>query len=363
MGAGGAFMKDPEWSRIFATLMPAEHGRVSKIADPEQLMLALENNPVLAAYGSARHLKEVAGAKTGAKPDAAHKALPLEWDVWLPPDPARLTDLGAVKIAHGNLGTTIGQGIAGDDPVGYARDDVKKAASGGQWMEIFGKAIAMHRGGAGKDGVGSADPAKRSQQLKQLASSTTGASAVAIAKEFLGPNGGLILDVKSTYSTAAHVATFVTFLRSQGINVFGVGTFRPEQLDALDPATRKVKFFHGINDLERKSGELKKGDDVMFNAGSLLRESRAYVVAGKKSYEIDQGAYQRVVAVQKAHALNVGLYVQESAVSPDAVQRITELVNRNPGVFTRGFAYGNISGEAEEKSEGTGLGAQKLLNR
>jgi hypothetical protein len=46
----------------------------------------------------------------------------------------------------------------------------------------------------------------------------------------------------------------------------------------------------------------------------------------------------------------------------DAVQRITELVNRNPGVFSRGFAYGNISGEAEEKSDGTGLGAQKLLD-
>ena len=183
-----------------------------------------------------------------------------------------------------------------------------------------------------------------------------------IAKEFIGPTGGLILDVKSTYSTPADIATFVKFLKGQGINVFGVGTFKPEQLAALDADTRKVTFFHGINDMESKAGSLEKGADVMFNGGSLLSEGREYVVAGREEYEIDQAAYQRLVALQRQLSLNIGLYVQESAVSPDAIQRITELVNRNPSVFTRGFAYGNVSGSAEEKTEGSGMGAQKWMD-
>ena len=108
------------------------------------------------------------------------------------------------------------------------------------------------------------------QQLKQLQAGTSGADAVTIAKEFIGPSGGLILDVKSTYSTPADIAAFVKHLRGEGINVFGVGTFKPEQLAALGEDTRKVTFFHGINDMESKASDLQPGADVMFNGGSLL---------------------------------------------------------------------------------------------
>ena len=142
------------------------------------------------------------------------------------------------------------------------------------------------------------------------------------------------------------------FLKGQGINVFGVGTFKPEQLAALGDDTRKVTFFHGINDMESKSAELTPGADVMFNGGSLLNGGPEYLVAGRDVYEINQGAYLRLVALQRRLALNIGLYVQESAVAPDAIQKITELVNRNPSVFTRGFAYGNVSGSAEERDDG-----------
>lgn len=352
MGAAGAFMQDPKWTAIFRTLMPDAYARAAKIAEPEKLQLELENNPVLAAYGSVRHLREVAAA---GEPDAAHRALPLEWDVWLPPDPTQVTNLANVKIAHGNLGTTVAQGVGGDDPVGYARDDVKRSPHAGEWMDLFGQAVALYRGESG-------DAKRRDEQLKQLQAGTSGAEATQIAKEFIGPDGGLILDVKSTYSTPADIAAFVKALRGQGINVFGVGTFKPEQLAALGDDTRKVTFFHGINDMESKAGELKPGADVMFNGGSLLSEGREYVVAGGATYEIDQAAYQRLVALQRKLALNIGLYVQESAVAPDAVQRITELVNRNPSVFTRGFAYGNVSGSAEEQTEGTGMGAQKWMD-
>ena len=242
------------------------------------------------------------------------------------------------------------QGVGGEDPVGYARDDVKNSPHAGEWMELFGKAVALYRG---EPAGGDADAKRRDEQLKQLQAGTTGDAAVGIAKEFLGAEGGLILDVKSTYSTPADIAAFVKFLKGQGINVFGVGTFKPEQLAALGDDTRKVTFFHGINDMESKvAARSKPGADVMFNGGSLLNGGPEYLVAGREVYEINQGAYQRLVALQRRLALNIGLYVQESAVSPDAVQKITELVNRNPSVFTRGFAYGNVSGSAEERDDG-----------
>ena len=360
MGAAGAFMQDPRWSAIFRTLMPAAYERAAKIAEPEKLQLELENNPVLAAYGSVRHLQEVTAAGPGAStPGGAHRALPLEWDVWLPPDPKQVTDLANVKIAHGNLGTTVAQGVGGEDPVGYARDDVKHSPHAGQWMELFGKAVALYRG---EPAGGDADAKRRDEQLKQLQAGTTGDAAVGIAKEFLGAEGGLILDVKSTYSTPADIAAFVKFLKGQGINVFGVGTFKPDQLAALGDDTRKVTFFHGINDMESKSAALTPGADVMFNGGSLLNGGPEYLVAGRDVYEINQGAYLRLVALQRRLALNIGLYVQESAVAPDAIQKITELVNRNPSVFTRGFAYGNVSGSAEGETTGTGMGAQKWMD-
>jgi hypothetical protein len=366
MGAGPAFMKDAKWSAIFKELMPAEHARVAKIAEPDKVVLALENNPVLAAYGSVRHLQQVTAAAPEAKPGAAHKALPLEWDVWLPPAPQPVTDLAAVKIAHGNLGTTVGQGLAGDDPVGYARKDVKDAPTAGGWMDLFGKAVAMYRGA--EAGGQPANAEDRQAKLKKLKEGTSGGDALAVAKEFLGANGGLILDIKSTYSTPADVAAFVAFLKGQGINVFGVGTFKPEQLDKIEPGVRRVRFFHGLGDLERASaglhggGELEEGDEVMFNGGSLLSGGPEYLVAGEHEYEVDQGAYLRLVAIQRRLKLNIGLYVQENAASRTAVQALTVLVNRNPTVFSRGFAYGNVSGEAEEKVAGSGMGAQRWMN-
>ena len=188
MGAAGAFMQDPRWSAIFRTLMPAAYERAAKIAEPEKLQLELENNPVLAAYGSVRHLQEVAAARSGRARRAARTARSRSSGTcWLPPDPKQVTDLANVKIAHGNLGTTVAQGVGGEDPVGYARDDVKDSPHAGEWMELFGKAVALYRG---EPAGGDADAKRRDEQLKQLQAGTTGDAAVGIAKEFLGPRAG-----------------------------------------------------------------------------------------------------------------------------------------------------------------------------
>ena len=77
MGAAGAMMKDARWRDIYRTLMPAHYEQSRQIADavvegfalpgivrsPDELMVHMENNPVLAAYGSMRHQSEVVGRR------------------------------------------------------------------------------------------------------------------------------------------------------------------------------------------------------------------------------------------------------------------------------------------------------------
>jgi hypothetical protein len=364
MGAAGAMMQDATWSAIYRILMPDHYARAVALDDPPQLMAHMENNPVLAAYGSLRHQQEVAGQEPGAAPDAEHRAMTLEWDVWLPPDPAGVTDLNQVRIAHGGMVTTVGEAVA--PGFGRGRADVREGPSGSEWMTIFGRAVAMARGG----GNAVQPPDGREQQLREIAQTTYASQAATLTKEYLGPNGGLVLDVKSTYSTAADIAAFVEMLRSEGINVVSVGTFKFSQLAGVSREMR-TKFFHGLHDLENaiargrsatpggeareSDGVVHGGDYVMFNAGALLRHSGA-------RYTVDQAAYQHLIAMQQEAHLHVGVYVQETAAAPEAIDQITQLVNARTDVFDLGFAYGNVSGRADARVSGTGFGSQELLD-
>ncbi|MCP4250004.1 MAG: hypothetical protein GY778_23430, partial [bacterium] len=130
MGAAGAFMADPQWNAIFAQVMPDDYKKAKEMTDLGQLMQHLENNPVLAAYGSARHMHEVKGGEKKAANPKSTGTLALEWDVFLPPPGSDMSDLTKGKIAHGNKGTTVGGAVAGKSSVPFGRDDVKAAATG-----------------------------------------------------------------------------------------------------------------------------------------------------------------------------------------------------------------------------------------
>jgi hypothetical protein len=56
MGAAGEFMKDAQWNQIFKAVWPTEFDRIAAIKEIRDVMLGLENNPVLAAYGECRAL-------------------------------------------------------------------------------------------------------------------------------------------------------------------------------------------------------------------------------------------------------------------------------------------------------------------
>jgi len=359
MGAAGAFMQDPLWNQIFRALWAEEHDRIAALKDVKAVMLALENNPILAAYGECKTLEQ-RGERAGQADPKAQRVLPQEWDVWL--DPTAPGDLSKVKIAHGNFWTTVLQSATEgqkDKVVGYGRDDVKQAKSGGQWLELFGKAVAMYRGGAAADGA--AAEGDRMAAMQRAAAATDAATATDLAIDFLRKEngGGLILDVKSTYSTPTDINTFIDALQAKGVHVMGVGTFRHTQLDGLEAGVRQVKFYHGISGVENaaKDGSLKKGDHLMFNGGSLVSKRGGWVRA--ESYAVDEGAFQSLASMVAELDLAVGLYVQEGDVDERAIDVLVKLVNRFPAVFKDGFAYGNLSGKAETETTGTGMGAQQ----
>ncbi len=215
MGAAGAFMADPEWRAIFARLMPADYRQAERISDVRELMQFLENNPVLNAYGSTRH-QEQGGGQTAP--------LPLEWDVWLPPTVGPDLDLAEVKIAHGNKGTTVAQRVAGDDPIGLARADVADRPNASAWMELFGQAVALHRGRRDR----AAESSKKLKGRRGRSTSPTSSSARTAGSS-------------STSSRATRrpptSPPSSAFLRGRGINVIGVGTFARAQLEAVPEAS------------------------------------------------------------------------------------------------------------------------------
>ncbi len=355
MGAAGAFMQDPQWNQIFQAVWKDEYDRVVKIEGTRDAMLALENNPVLSAYGEVQAMGHAGQPKGQADPKKAG-CVPSEWDVWL--DKEDPGNLAKTKIAHGNLATTILQSAPGmkDTTVGYNRADVKGAKNSGQWMEIFGKAVAMYRGGGSVDHeAADKQPPGREAAMQAALAATTAEQAINTCVDFMRKEngGGLILDVKSTYSTPAAINSFIDTLKAKGINVIGVGTFRHTQLDGIEEGVRQVKFFHAITGVENAgaNGGLKQGDHLMFNAGSLVRK------AGN-GYVVDDGAVQSLAALVAKFDLYVGLYVQEGDIDEKAVDTIMKLVNKIPHLFKDGFAYGNVSGRAETETDGTGMGSQ-----
>jgi hypothetical protein len=87
MGAAPQLMADPKWNRILQSLMPDVHADVTRAlksgpASPE-IILMMENNPVMAAYG-VYQTKQMDVRKEGGREDRIPKMQAIEWDAFLP---------------------------------------------------------------------------------------------------------------------------------------------------------------------------------------------------------------------------------------------------------------------------------------
>jgi len=227
--------------------------------------------------------------------------VPLEWDIWL--DPEEPWSLNKARIEHGSVfATLLGK-------FSFLRNYfLKSAPSVSSWVETYSQA-------------------RRS--FSHI--------------EKLPP---LCLDIKSAWSTARDIDLFVQNLKETlQIDVCYVGSFSYRQIAEIKGA-EKILFCHAVWDLKKnvESGHFPKS--IMLNGADLEEETN-----------LDE-----LRKIAKEHQLKIGVYVQEPEAGTAAVQRLIEMVNKEPELFSLGFALGNSrDGRAARMIEGSGAGVQKTV--
>ena len=341
MGAASAFCADTEWAGIYMALMAKDAknlaSEVPETASHEgEAMSLLENNPILAAYG------QIASQDAQREGEVEARDIPLEWDVWL--DPQDPTDPDAAYITHGDTGDTASIGFfEGVDEM--PKDITSTGMTVTRWLRLYGAALFLHEH---RDQLQPWDmeSVKDEPLLKQAVDGLAGVTGA----------GGVVLDIKSTWSTADQVAAFVAMLESMEIAVKGVGSFRAGQLADLDQGMA-IRFFHGLDHLEAHRDTLAPGDQCLINLASLL------MATADGGYRIDDGDIARLADLIAATGILVGGYAQESDLSAAAHSTLVDLVTgEHTGLFPLGYSYGNIDGQVSTSPTGSGYGSQESLD-
>ncbi len=334
MGAIGDLMADPQWASTLAELSPDVYAEVSRSIDkdPEDAMLAAENDPVLAAYGVLANREAQAQAGQVA-------VVALEWDLWIDErDPGNLL---SARVFHGDPIWDLAAGNEKDMP-DHIREDSGSSAFG--WLLDFGTAIAQAESG-------------------DWGLEVSATQAFDTAVRTLEGCGGLVLDVKSEYSAPEHVGAFVEELEGYGIPVKGVLAVADATGDWKDilagvDESKRLACFHGVNDLEERLPELQAAGTtkVLINLGSLLDGSDS------DGWALDQDALTRLELMVSGLGLQVGGYVQETDISPAAHEVLVDLVVGNRSLFALGYAYGGVDGQAAQGVSGSGHGSQVYVD-
>ena len=212
-------------------------------------------------------------------------------------------------------------------------------------------------------------------------------AAADTASALLSSPGGVVLDVKSAYSTPRDLELFCGALDGIGVTVRAVASFRPAQLDGV---TRRrapsVTLFHGLASLEAAcdAGAVRPGGCVFFNGASLLRDAASFVAAGGDDATrgarsgdptldpaadpashplVDPAAWARYTAAVAGAGVAGGVYIQEACAAPVAVDALSALAAHAPHALPLGFAYGGAPGRAPAAfgSAGRGFGQQAII--
>jgi hypothetical protein len=170
----------------------------------------------------------------------------------------------------------------------------------------------------------------------------------------------VLLDIKSRDASPAVLTALVTELNKRGVFVYGVGSFKHHELAGLGQMTqtvdghtysgpKEVKFFHLAGNLQEAclSHQIKPGDTVMFNAGSLISyDIPWFSKPDKADYKIKDDVVDQLREYQQRYKFHLGVYVQENDIDETAATLITDLTNKRPDIFDLGFAWGGLSGQA-----------------
>jgi len=379
MGAAPALLDDPDWRRILGFLMPdvfeALQAALDDGAEANALMPMLENNPVLAAFGTVR-----AAEKSGEDEHPNHLA-GLEWDLFVDTDLIEAHARAATRdeandvldrvidtalIAHAGAIDTV------QESLGFSQyHDVRrtpKTEFGGvemdAWLDLFGRALFLARAVDLPAAIAamSADPRVDDDQpcmLNTFASPWAVPRVVDLYGQVTGrPFLSIIIDIKSLDSTPHFLAGLVQRLNVFGVHVAAVGSFKLEEIEGVAapdqrlgehvlPGPREVLFFHFAGDLQAAvaDGAVPRGQSVLFNGASILR-----FVPGETLNDYSFAPHDEIIAALEAmrrdQDLEIGFYVQEGDCEAAAATALSDIVDDHPETFVLGFAWGGLRDEA-----------------
>lgn len=206
--------------------------------------------------------------------------------------------------------------------------------------------------------------------------STSIAESISIIKFITGCEEplGLVFDIKSRCTPKRVWGLIIDFLRDAGARVEGVASFAVDDIrDISNHASKPVKelfFFHSAGDMQLAchDGRLKQGDTILFNAGSLLWDSRSSDAETlswqalrrcwadfdadevKRSYAIlpfaraEESRASTIKSYKDKFGLSIGLYCQEFAIDEAALNIIVKHVNDYPDIYDLGLSWGGVNG-------------------
>ncbi len=397
MGAAPALVADRAWRRILAFLMPAVYEPVraalARSADTACIMPMLENNPVLAAFGTLR-------AVTSGGPDESPNHLAgMEWDVFVDTalvaawaasrgDPeahaavmARVLD--TALVAHANSADTVQESLGVSQYADVRR--TPKTAFGGvemdAWIDLFGRALALATAAEVPAAFAAMAEEPRSASteacmLHTFARPWPVAKVVALHHAVTGRERlSIVIDIKSLDSTPEFLTDLVRTLNGFGVHVAAIGSFLLGEIRGVSdteqhigmchaPGPREVLFFHYAGCLQAacEAGTVPFGQSVLFNGASLLDVTGSS--GGAHRYSARLRVLDELEALRVAHGLEIGFYVQEGDCEGAAAAVLSDLVSARPETFALGFAWGGLRDEASlpagEKPR-LGYGGQRLL--
>ncbi|KAL7531726.1 hypothetical protein ACHAXR_004197 [Thalassiosira sp. AJA248-18] len=233
----------------------------------------------------------------------------------------------------------------------------------------------------------------------------------------LGEPLRLVLDLKSRRVPPRVWSRLIDSLRTRGLIIEGIGSFDVDELRVIGkgcsyPLT-PILFFHSVGDLQRAchANEVKKGDTVYFNGGSLMWKRSSIMEAAQRgccgaietdiggddvsdgmaasgrsatragsgggNYSFQPYAYPRsalsdwervmckstIEDYRRHFNLKIGVYVQEFSISAEALDVLSIFVNKHGNVYDQGLAFGGVNGTAVRNIHGDGYWNQRYMGR
>lgn len=395
MGAAPAMLANPRWRRILAFLMPDAFEAVRPTlasGDLASLIAMMENNPVLAAYGS------MEAARAAGDDEHPNHLAGMEWDLFVDTALIQASEraqtseavhevmeqvLDTALIAHAGALDTLQESMG----ISQYRDvrGTAKTQLGGvevdSWLDYLGRALALATAEDFDAQVAamSADPRSPSREACMLHTFEQPWPVEKVVAQYQAATGrellSVVIDIKSLASTPAFLTLLVQHLNRRGVHVAAIGSFLLEEIDGVGahpqtvlgttlPGPREVQFFHMVGDLQKAHalGRLRAGQSVMFNGGSLLDHSTPSPAT--HMYSARLRVLRQLDQLREDLELEVGFYVQEGDCEAKAAAVLSDIVDAWPDTFTLGFAWGGLRDEAGLlacREPRLGYGSQRML--